>query len=173
MPVTQRTVGDYRVLAISGDVRGGEEDHRTLRRLAHQCLAEAPWLAVNLQHATFVDSQTLGLFVELLRAAQSRGGEVALVALNERANKWFELSGLENIFRILPDEPALKAAPRGRLASARLRPAIEKVNVERMVEELKVTLGEATAAGEPAATGPIDEKALTEIEKLLSKKDPP
>lgn len=168
MPVTKSTAGEYRVLAISGDVRGGEEDHRTLRRLAHQCLAETPWLAVNLQHATFVDSQTLGLFVELLRAAQSRGGEVALVALNDRAQKWFELSGLENIFRILPDEPALTSAPKGRLASARLRPAIESVNVERMVEELEVALGEAGPSGEPSQSGPLNEKTLTEIEKLLS-----
>lgn len=170
MPVTKSTVGDYRVLAVSGDVRGGEEDNRTLRRAAHQCLAETPWLAVNLQHATFVDSQTLGLFVELLRAAQSRGGELALVALNDRAKKWFELSGLENIFRILPDEPSLTTNPKGRLASARLRPAIEKVNVERMVKELTITLGEATPAGEPSQTGPVDEKALGEIEKLLSDK---
>jgi anti-anti-sigma factor len=170
MPVKQSTVGEYRLLAVSGDIRGSEEDHRTLRRLGHQCLAESPRLAVNLRHATFIDSQTLGLFVELLRTAQSRGGEVALVDLGERARKWFELSGLEHIFRILPGEAALAAASKAKPAASRSGAALEKVNVERMVAELEAALGEATAGGEPSAVGPVDEKALTEIEKLLAEK---
>jgi anti-anti-sigma factor len=169
MPVKQSTVGEYQILAVSGDIRGSEEDHRALRRLGHQCLAESPRLAVNLRHATFIDSQTLGLFVELLRTAQSRGGEVALVDLGERARKWFELSGLEHIFRILPGEAALAATSKAKPAAPRTA-ALDKVNVERMVAELEAALGEASANGEPSAAGPIDEKTLTEIEKLLAEK---
>jgi len=168
MPLKQSTAGAFRVVAVTGDVRGSEEDHRTLRRLGHQCLAEAPWLAINLRHATFVDSQTLGLFIELLRVAQSRGGEVVFVDVNERARKWFELSGLDHLFRILPDEGALSRVAEEKPAAARSGAALEKVNVERMVAELEAALGQANDGGEPSVAGPIDEKALTEIEKLLA-----
>jgi len=168
MPVRQSTVGEYRVLTVSGDVRGSEEEYRALDRLGRECLAASPWLAVNLRHATFIDSQTLGLFVGLLRAAQAGGGNMVIVELNERARKWFELSGLEHIFRILPDEAALEAGARPRPAPAKAGAALEKVNVERMVAELTAALGEATAGGEPSVVGPIDEKALSEIEKLLA-----
>jgi len=161
-------VGDYQVLAVLGDARGSEADLAELRRLGRECLAAKPRLAINLRHATFVDSQTLGLFVELLREAQGRDGEVVLVELNERAMKWFELSGLDHIFRMLPAESALAAASGAGQAPPRIGAALERVNVERMVEELEAALGTATDSGEPSAIGPIDEKALSEIEKLLA-----
>jgi anti-anti-sigma factor len=169
MPIRQSTAGKHRILHVSGDVRGGESACAELHRLGRQCLAESPQLAINLRHATFIDSQTLGLFVELLRAAQAAGGDLVIVELNDRARKWFALSGLEHIFRILPDEAALSGAPAARpAAAAKAGAALEKVNVERMVQELEAALGEATAGGEPSVVGPIDEKALSEIEKLLA-----
>ena len=169
MPVNQRTAGEYHVLAVSGDIRGGEPDFAKLRRLGHVCLGDSPLLAVNLRHVTFVDSQTLGLFVELLRTAQARGGEAVLVEVGERAAKWFSLSGLDQVFKMVPEEAALAAAssPAG-AAEAPRNSALEAVNIDRMVAELQAALGEAGDTGEPQIVGPIDEKALTEIEKLLS-----
>jgi hypothetical protein len=117
---------------------------------------------------TFIDSQSLGLLIGLLRAAQSRGGETVLVQVGERAAKWFELSGLDQIFRMLPDEAALARPRRPAAGPERPKPALEQVNIERMVEELQAALGQADAAGAPSAVGPIDERALSEIEKLLS-----
>jgi len=168
MPVKQSTLGKYCLLSVSGDLRGSEEDYRKLRRLGHQCLAETPWLAVNLRGVTFIDSQSLGLFVELLRTAQSRGGETVLVELSERVARWFEMSGLDCIFRILPEESALAPAGQPAAETAKANPALERVNVGRMVRELRTALGEADASGAPSAAGPVDARELTEIEKLRS-----
>lgn len=163
MPVTQSASGKYKVLAVSGDIRGGESDYRKLQMLGFGLIAESPLLAVNLKNVTFIDSQTLGLLVDLLRTAQVAGGEVVLLSINERARKWFQLSGLDKLFRIVADESGLSAAP----AAPRCKAALEQVNVERMVAELEAALGEAGVTGEPSAAVPIDEQALCEIEKLL------
>jgi anti-anti-sigma factor len=168
MPVKQSTLGKYSLLTVSGDLRGSEEDYRKLRRMGHQCLAERPCLAVNLRQVTYIDSQSLGLFVELLRTAQSRGGETVLVELSERAARWFEMSGLDCIFRILPDQAELAPAAEPATTAPKPNPALERVNVQRMVQELRTALGEADAAGAPSAAGPVNGRELTEIEKLRS-----
>lgn len=167
MTVKQSTVGRYCVLAVSGDVRGGEVDYLALRHESYQALAESPYLAINLLHTTFIDSQTLGLLVELLRSAQGRGGEMVLVAVNERASRWFALSGLDRLFKILPEEAALKVASKLAEPAAERKPALDRVNIDLMVAELQAALGEADDAGAPSAAGPVDDKVLTEIEKLL------
>jgi len=162
-----RKVGRYQVMTLAGDIRGGEEYHDALRMEGHRALAERPFLALNCRRVTFVDSQTLGLFVELLRSAQARGGEVALTGITERVSKWFSLSGLDQLFRMLPDESSLTAGEKT-TDSQRRRAVLDAVNIERMVGELQDALGEADESGGPSAPGAADEKILTEIEKLLA-----
>lgn len=168
MPISQRAIGKFTVLAVSGDVRGGEEDYMHLRRQGHAALGAGPLLAIDLVHATFVDSQTLGLFVELLRAAQAQGGEVAIVGSGTRTERWFGLSGLDQVFRMVPEAEQLAGITRPTRKSARLKPVLDKVNVDRLVEELQGSLGEADKDGLPTLPGRADDKTLSEIEKLLS-----
>jgi anti-anti-sigma factor len=167
VPVSQKTVGKFAVLAVSGDVRGGEEDYLTLDRMGHEALDAGALLAVDLRRTTFIDSQTLGLFVELLRASQARGGEVAIVGAGQRTDRWFGLSGLDQVFRMVADEEELAAVTRPSRKSARLKPVLETIDVDRLVEELECSLGEADENGLPTGPGKSDEKTLSEIEKLL------
>jgi anti-anti-sigma factor len=162
--------GSYAVLGLKGDFRGGGESFTELRRRGHEALAESPFLGLDLGRVTFLDSQTLGLFVELLRSAQGRGGEVVLFKTGERTMRWFSLSGLDRIFRILgpgqtPGSLAPAPPPEGR------RELLDSVDVERMVTELREALGDAGADGAPAAPGVPDEKTLTEIDRLLASLD--
>ena len=167
MPIESRDgAGDYRILVLTGDFRGGEENYAALRRAGHEALAASPFMALDCKRVTFFDSQTLGLLVELLRAAQARAGGLVLTGVTERVAKWFELSGLDRIFKMLPDEAELAARPAG--GAPGHKEVLDSVDIECMVKELQGALGEADETGAPSAGGPVDEKMLTEIEKLLS-----
>ena len=56
--------GDYLVLRLQGDFRGGEDSFVELRRRGHEALAESPFMVLDCLHVTFLDSQTLGLLVD-------------------------------------------------------------------------------------------------------------
>jgi anti-anti-sigma factor len=168
VPIGEKNVGRFAVLVVSGDVRGGEEDYRALERMGLQALESGSLLAIDLAHATFIDSQTLGLFVQLLRASQARGGEVVIVGAGPRTDRWFGLSGLNQVFKMVADEEELSAITRPTRKSARLKPVLETVNVDRLVEELEASLGEAGENGLPTQPKTSDEKTLSEIEKLLN-----
>lgn len=173
MPVKLRNVPGCAILELSGDFRGGEQEFANLRRAGHQALAGQPRLVLDLARVAFLDSQTLGLLVELLRAAQSRGGEVVLAAVAERAARWLGLSGLDRVFRVIPagqDLDPEKLWPQG---AAPRRPALEALNIERLVGELQSALGAADESGMPSQSGPVDEAVLAEIERLLDGEDRP
>jgi anti-anti-sigma factor len=159
--------GSYLVLELRGDFRGGTDDYAELRRRGQEALAESPFLALDCTHVTFLDSQTLGLLVEMLRFAQGRGGNMLLFNVGERASRWLELSGLEHIFQVLPEgrtpgDAEAVAPPEER------RGVIEAVDIERMVSELEQALGAADENGAPSgAPGPETERVLTEIDRLL------
>lgn len=175
MPIESRQAGDYRVLALSGDIRGQEDDFLELRREGHQALAEHPFLALDCRGITFVDSQTLGLMVGLLSSAQAREGEVVLLGVTERVSRWFSLSGLDRLFRMLPDESDLAgeaAIAGGAGGTEGRRAALESVNIDQMVEELQSALGEADESGDPQPAKPVENRMLSEIEKLLEGPEP-
>jgi anti-anti-sigma factor len=152
-------------MQLRGDFRGGTEEYAELRGSSQQALAEGAFLALDCTHVTFLDSQTLGLLVELLRAAQSRGGEMVLFGVTERVLRWFELSGLDRIFKMLPAGQPLSEAP-GLPADGQRR-LLDSVDVDRMVSELQEALGDADEDGEPTAAGPVEERMLGEIDRLL------
>lgn len=166
MTIKREKSGEYLVLDLQGDFRGGEESFAELRQMGHGALAESPFLALDCRHVTFLDSQTLGLLVEFLRSAQTRGGGMLLIGVTERVAKWFELSGLDRIFEMVP---VLDSLPEARPASppARHREVLDAVDVDQMVSELRAALGEADEHGAPTAPGPGEEKMLSEIERLL------
>jgi anti-sigma B factor antagonist len=159
--------GGHLVLELQGDFRGGAESFTELRRKGHEALAECPFLALDCKHVAFLDSQTLGLLVELMRAAHVRGGELYLVNVTERVGRWFELSGLDRIFKIMPEGEtpgALEPVP----PPEERREMLDSVDIDHMVTELREALGEADESGAPSSPGPGDEKMLSEIRKLIT-----
>ncbi len=166
MAIKSRKDGEYLVLALQGDFRGGEQNFVELRRAGHRALAESPFLALDCRHVTFLDSQTLGLIVELLRSAQARGGGLLLAGVTERVAKWFELSGLDRIFKTVPAGAPLAEAGPGD-ATERHKEVLDSVDVDQMVAELQEALGEADENGAPSAPAPADDRMLTEIRRLL------
>jgi anti-anti-sigma factor len=161
----------YLILELQGDFRGGEENFAELRSKGHQALAECPFLVMDMAHVSFLDSQTLGLLVELMRLAHTRAGEVYLANVSDRVGRWFELSGLDRIFEIIPEgrapagqEPAPPPEER--------REMLDSVDIEVMVSELSEALGDADESGAPGQPAPGQEQMANEIRKLLDARPP-
>lgn len=91
--------GDWSVLAV-----GGEIDVATAPRLREQLIAlvndQRYRLVVDLSGVDFIDSTGLGVLIGALKRVRSHDGDLHLVCSDSRIVRVFEITGLDQIFRI-------------------------------------------------------------------------
>jgi anti-sigma B factor antagonist len=104
--VTEHPIDDQRhVLAVRGEI-----DLFTAPELK-QVLAESIEagrirIIVDLTETTFLDSTALGVLIGAVKRLRSRDGALAIVNTDENIAKTFEITGLDQIFTILPTREA-------------------------------------------------------------------
>ena len=94
-------VGARHVLAVRGEI-----DLFTAPELK-QVLAESIEagrirIIVDLTETTFLDSTALGVLIGAVKRLRSRDGALAIVNIDDNIAKTFEITGLDQIFTILP-----------------------------------------------------------------------
>jgi len=67
-------------------------------------------LVVDLSRVTYIDSAGLAAFIEGMQKVEVYGGKFALAGLQETVRSIFEISRLDQVFRIFPDVDAALAA---------------------------------------------------------------
>ena len=111
--VTEHPIDSERhVLAVRGEI-----DLFTAPELK-QVLAESIEagrirIIVDLTETTFLDSSALGVLIGVIKRLRARGGALAIVNVSEDIAKTFEVTGLDQIFTIVPtrDEAMQAIAP--------------------------------------------------------------
>ena len=109
--------GDRHVLAVRGEI-----DLFTAPELK-QVLAESiesgrVRIVIDLTDTTFLDSTALGVLIGAVKRLRSRDGGLAIVNLDENIAKTFEITGLDQIFTIVPTrDEAIDAVDPARGAS--------------------------------------------------------
>ena len=104
--VTEHPIdGERHVLAVRGEI-----DLFTAPELK-QVLAESieagrVRIIVDLTETTFLDSTALGVLIGAVKRLRSRDGALAIVNVDENIAKTFEITGLDQIFTILPTREA-------------------------------------------------------------------
>jgi anti-sigma B factor antagonist len=93
--------GERHVLAVRGEI-----DLFTAPELK-QVLAESIEsgrirIIVDLTDTTFLDSTALGVLIGAVKRLRSRDGALAIVNVDENIAKTFEITGLDQIFTIVP-----------------------------------------------------------------------
>jgi anti-sigma B factor antagonist len=93
--------GERHVLAVRGEI-----DLFTAPELK-QVLAESieagrVRIVVDLTDTTFLDSTALGVLIGAVKRLRSRDGALAIVNIDENIAKTFEITGLDQIFTIVP-----------------------------------------------------------------------
>jgi anti-sigma B factor antagonist len=100
--VTEHPIDSERhVLAVRGEI-----DLFTAPELK-QVLAESieagrVRIIVDLTETTFLDSTALGVLIGAVKRLRSRDGALAIVNVDENISKTFEITGLDQIFTIVP-----------------------------------------------------------------------
>ena len=67
-------------------------------------------LVVDLSGVTYIDSAGLATLIEGMQKVEAYGGKFALAGLQETVRSIFEISRLDQVFRIFPDADAALAA---------------------------------------------------------------
>jgi len=67
-------------------------------------------LVLDLSDVTFLDSTALGVLIGAVKRLRSRGGALALVNTDTSIAKTFQITGLDQIFTILPTREEALAA---------------------------------------------------------------
>jgi anti-sigma B factor antagonist len=63
-------------------------------------------IAIDLSEVSFLDSTALGVLIGAVKRLRSREGALAIVNVDENISKTFEITGLDQIFTILPTREA-------------------------------------------------------------------
>lgn len=66
-------------------------------------------LIINLQDVSYIDSTGLGVLVGALRRCKEKEGEVYLIYSSPRLKRIFEITGLNNSFKIAKSEEELSS----------------------------------------------------------------
>ena len=67
-------------------------------------------IVVDLTQTTFLDSTALGVLIGAVKRLRTRDGALVIVNVDQNIAKTFEITGLDQIFTILPDRQAAISA---------------------------------------------------------------
>jgi len=57
-------------------------------------------LMINLSSVSYMDSSGLGCLISILKSVRSMGGEMVLCSINPQVQQLFQLTSVDNIFKI-------------------------------------------------------------------------
>lgn len=67
---------------------------------------QAARILINLSAVSYIDSSGLATLVELLKKVKTRGGSLMLTSLSDKVRSLFEITKLDRLFGIYPDDAA-------------------------------------------------------------------
>ena len=118
--LTEESLGEGRhVVAVRGeiDLFTAPELKKTLAEAIEE---GATRVVVDLSETTFLDSTALGVLIGAVKRLRQRDGQLVIVNSDANIQKTFEITGLDQIFALLPSrDEALRAvdeAPQERAA---------------------------------------------------------
>jgi len=109
---TQRPAGHVEVVRLIGDVDACTSGR--IRQLILKALEQGNYRAlVDLRYVAYIDSSGISALISGLRAAREKGGDLVLSGCSPRLENVINLTGLDKLFRIFPEEgEAIRALQR-------------------------------------------------------------
>ena len=89
------------VVSLEGEIDLHESPQVT-QRLNPLIARKLPSIHLDLSRVSYIDSSGLAAFVDAMQRIHAYGGEFALIAMRESVKKIFEISRLDQVFKILP-----------------------------------------------------------------------
>jgi anti-sigma B factor antagonist len=97
--------GEPEVVALDGEI-DLHESPMLLERLNPLIARKLPRIHLDLSRVSYVDSSGLAAFIDAMQRIQAYGGEFALVSTRESVRRIFEISRLDQVFKLYPGPAA-------------------------------------------------------------------
>lgn len=96
------------ILALEGDIDLYQSSvvKEKLNALISQ---KPPRILVDLRSVNYMDSSGLAVFIEAMQRIASYGGKLALFGLQKSVRNIFEVSRLDQVFTLFPDEESARS----------------------------------------------------------------
>lgn len=105
MAVRVETKNDLIVCHVDGEININSSPD--IKKAFDRLIAKkTPKIIINLAKVTYVDSSGLATLVEILKNMRSYGGKLRLTNMSAKIKSLFEITKLEKLFEIMPDEAA-------------------------------------------------------------------
>ena len=101
MSVSPSSSANPEVVALEGEI-DLHESPQVMDRLNPLIARKLPSIHVDLSKVSYIDSSGLATFIDAMQRIQAYGGEFALIAMRESVRKIFEISRLDQVFKIYP-----------------------------------------------------------------------
>ena len=107
MKIVRKVIDQVIILDITGEIRLGESAEAFSRELdAVLKDTSVTGVVLSMEHINYMDSTGLGELVGYLSRFQDRGMRLRLVKPNQTVLKLLQLTKLDQIFKVCPDEAA-------------------------------------------------------------------
>lgn len=108
--ISVREVGAVVVFDVTGRLTMGAAARDLGMKVRQTVEAGRKQVVINLAEVGYIDSSGMGELVSALSAARSAGGQLKLAGVQAKVLRIFEVSNLEQVFEIHPDEAAALAS---------------------------------------------------------------
>ena len=98
------------VVALEGEI-DLHESPQVMDRLNPLIAKKLPSIHLDLSKVSYIDSSGLATFIDAMQRIQAYGGEFALIAMRESVRKIFEISRLDQVFKIYPGTGSTQVSP--------------------------------------------------------------
>jgi anti-sigma B factor antagonist len=110
MNVNIRTVGDVRIVDLSGKITLGEETV-TLRTTVRNLVKDGnKKIVLNLADVNYIDSSGVGELVSTYTTVTNAGGQLKLLQLTKKIQQLLAITKLLTVFDVFDDEKAAVAS---------------------------------------------------------------
>lgn len=107
MKIVRKVIDQVTILDITGEIRLGESAEAFSRELEGLLKdADVAGVILNMENINYMDSTGLGELVGYLSRFQDGGMRLRLVKPNQTVMKLLQLTKLDQVFRVCPDETA-------------------------------------------------------------------
>jgi anti-sigma B factor antagonist len=89
------------VVALEGEI-DLHESPQVLARINPLIANRSPKIHLDMSRVSYIDSSGLAAFIDAMQRIQAYGGEFALVAMRDSVRRIFEISRLDQVFKIYP-----------------------------------------------------------------------
>jgi len=100
MEMKEEIRGEVLIIALEGELMGGEESRRFQDRITRAIQDETVSVVVNMTDVKWINSSGLGIMMASLTTLRGSGGDLKLANVSERVRRPIEVTKLDTVIRM-------------------------------------------------------------------------